>query len=111
MNQPEPLTLSGERTSRIAGALLALAGFATALLVGLVVSNPGPTAIARALGCMIACLFIGRALGWAGGIATGEFIRAYQKDHPPPRPPHELVRLKNRHDRHKQIADELARTS
>lgn len=105
------LTISGERITRISGALLALSGFATALLVGVVVSNPGPTALFRAIGCMVGCLFVGRVIGWAGGIAVGDHVRAYRESHPEPSPPAELVRLKGRHDRHNQIVEEMKRAS
>lgn len=108
MKEPIP-TVCGEPMSRVVGGILGLTGFSTALLVGVLVGNPPLTTLTRGLICMVACAVVGRLLGSAGAIATGEFVRRYQQLHPLPHPPAELQGLQARRNRHKQIVDEMKR--
>lgn len=111
MAEKTPVTISGESVPRVVGGVLGLTGFSTALFVGMLIGNPAITTLWRGLLCMIACAFIGRLLGWAGAVATGEFVERYIASHPSPEPPAELVDLQERRNRHKQIVDEMKRAA
>lgn len=105
----EPMTLSGEPVPRVCGAVLGLAGFSTALLVGLVTGNPATNTLLRGLLCMAICVAVGRVIGWAGELATREFLDQFREANPEPQTPEELVRLQERRNRHKAIIDEVKR--
>lgn len=99
----------GEPIPRTSGAILGLAGFATALMVGMVIGNPAHITLLRALLCMVVCVVVGRVIGWAGELAARDVVDQYIKDNPPPQTPEELVRLQDQRNRHKAIEDELKR--
>ena len=100
---------TGEPIPRTSGAILGLAGFATATLVGMIAGNPGSITIMRGLVCMIACVIIGRLIGWAGEISAREHVTEYIDDNPSPETPEQLLRLQERRNRHKAIVDEVKR--
>lgn len=104
-------TISGESLSRIVGAVVGLAGFATAVLAGMTTGNPGSVTLGRALICLIAGVVVGRLLGWGGEMAAKEYLERYREDHPEPDPPAALVRLKQKRDRHEQIVEEMKKSA
>lgn|GEM_PF-3036857 len=59
--------------ARVVTAVFALSGFAVAIACGLAAGNEGSTVLARAIGAMFACQFI--------GMAAGEIIRRVTRQH------------------------------
>jgi membrane protein DedA with SNARE-associated domain len=104
-------TISGESLSRVVGAVVGLAGFATAVLAGMATGNPGTVTLGRALLCLIIGVVVGRILGWGGEIASKEFLERYREEHPEPEPPAALVRLKQKRDRHELIVEEMKKSA
>jgi hypothetical protein len=88
---PDPF--GGESPSRVLGGVLGLMGFVTALLVGLLSSNPGTTIITRAIIALIVCAVIGRVLGRVGEVCVREFLDRYRAERPIPEMPEALKRL------------------
>lgn len=76
--------------ARVISSLLGLMGFFTALLVGLIASNPGITIVLRALLAMAICAVVGRIIGTAGEMCVREFLNKYKEDRPFPELPDEL---------------------
>lgn len=111
MAEQPALTLSGEPVSRVVGGVLGLTGFSTALFVGMAIGNPPVITLGRGLLCMLACGIVGRVLGWAGAVATTEFLERYRAERPKPQPPAELIELQERRNRHKQIVEEMKRAA
>lgn len=104
-------TKSGESLSRVIGAVVGLAGFTTAVLVGMSVGNPGTITIGRAILCLVVGVVVGRVLGWTGETAIEEYTEKYRNEHPEPPPPAALVRLKKKRDQHEQIVEEMKKAA
>jgi len=79
--------------ARVISSVLGLMGFFTALLVGLIASNPGVTIMLRALLAMAICAVVGRIIGTAGEVCVREFLNKYKADRPFPDLPEELKRM------------------
>jgi len=97
--------------ARVISSVLGLMGFFTALLVGLVVGNPGITIVVRALLAMAICTIAGRIIGKAGEICVREFLRNYKTDRPTPELPVQLKRLYEVRAQDEALREQMKRTA
>lgn len=67
---------------RVIATTLALIGFTTAIVAGLIAQNPAVTTLWRALVAMVACYAVGLGVGAAAQRAVQEHVEQYQRQHP-----------------------------
>ena len=79
--------------ARVVSSIVGLMGFCTALIVGLIVGNPGVTIVLRAIFAFVICAIVGRLIGTIGEICVREFLTKYKVDHPTPQLPEKLRKL------------------
>ncbi len=85
--------VSPDVPARVISSVIGLMGFFTALLVGLVVGNPGVTIVLRALLAMAVCAVVGRVIGTVGEICVREFLANFKTNRPKPVLPEQLQQL------------------
>jgi hypothetical protein len=70
--------------ARVIASCFALVSFAAAILVGLHVGNSAPTIIFRATCVLLACWFVGYAVGSFAQWAVLDHVNRYKQEHPIP---------------------------
>ena len=68
--------------SKLIPAVMALSGFALALVAGMAARNTAITTLWRALLAMAVCYFVGLALAAVARYAIREHVELYKADHP-----------------------------
>ena len=97
--------------ARVVSSIVGLMGFCTALVVGLLVGNPGVTIVLRALLAFVICAIVGRLIGTIGEICVREFLTKYKVDHPTPQLPEKLRRLYQERADEEQLRQQMRRST
>jgi hypothetical protein len=73
-----------ESVSRVISGTFALTGFSVAVAIGLGAANPASIVLLRAIVCLIACMIVGRLVGFAAELVIKEHLDAYRERNPIP---------------------------
>lgn len=73
-----------ESISRVISGSFALTGFSVAVAIGLGASNPTSIILLRAIVCMIACMIVGRLVGFIAEAIVKEHLDGHRERNPIP---------------------------
>ncbi len=74
------------RATKVIACVLALSAFAIAIVAGLAAGNAAEVILSRALVAMLVCQGVGLAIGSVGEGVIRDYLRAYERANPIPRP-------------------------